>query len=359
MSVAIARAAVAGDPRQSTDDMLLLCLVDPVAVPEARVVAAAARLAETLSRRNGRPVHNPAVIARNLRLLGLLLPLVARRRLEALAIREERRSTIAAEQADLIERLFEVQGIVAQPVRGWDFARRFYPEPLVRHCHALRWLVPDPPAVREIERQLASAGWTATQGAALLAPHKRIFTGPDRIAVELHIRPFGWTTLLPDAGDAGTAAFVAAELIGASITDLFVGNARWAIDLVQLLRQVDVDVSGFARQVDRFGFAGYAATALGRVADMVHPDEVPLRSRLAALRGALADAAHDDSGAVRDIGLLKAMATARRRGFLLRACLRPDLIVTGRRLRAERRARTAGGAAARASLLQRLRDPSH
>ena len=343
------------DPATWTDVLLRLCLVAPDAVPDAPLRASAAMLGANLSARDGQPVLNPAILARNLRAVGLTLPVAAHRRLEALAMREEKRSAIAAEQCAGLERLFGEHGIMLQPVRGWHFARTFYPNPLVRHCHALRWLVSDPRQVQAMATLLVSAGWDRTVAPPVLSPHKQIFTGPGRIAAELHVRPFGWSPLGLDAGDDGDPAFVAAELIGATVIDTVAASLRSTIDLVHLLRRAEPDPRRFAHHADRFGFAGHAAEAVAHVTRLARAEEEPLRSRLAALRSALERVGARDSAAVRDIGLLRRMGADRRGAFLLRSCIRPDLFRAGRRLRAENYAQRVGGSAARASLLQLLR----
>jgi len=343
------------DPALWSDALLRLCLVAPDAVPDAPLRASAAMLGTNLSARDGQPVPNPAILSRNLRAVGLMLPVAAHRRLEALAMREEKRSAIAAEQCAGLERLFGEHGIGLQSVRGWHFARTFYPDPLVRHCHALRWLASYPSQAQAMATLLASAGWNASPASPVLSPHKQIFTGTGRITAELHVRPFGWSPLGLDAGDEGDPAFVAAELIGATVTDHSAASLRSAIDLVHLLRRAEPDPRRFAHHADRFGFAGHAAQAVAHVARLAHAEEEPLRSRLAALRGALERVGARDSAAVRDIRLLRRMGADRRSAFLLRSCIRPDLFGAGRKLRAENHVQRVGGTVARASLLQLLR----
>ncbi|AHE51811.1 nucleotidyltransferase family protein [Sphingomonas sanxanigenens] len=340
------------------DALLPLALAHDGAAPDAALRAAAARLAARLSQRDGGPVPNPAVLAGNLRLLGLSLPVAAHRRLTALALREEKRSAMAAEQGEALEALFRAHGLSVQPVRGWDFARRYYARPLDRHCHALRWLVDDEAAGDRVAALVRAEGWTSIVAAPRLAPHKRIFSGPDRIAVEVHLRPFGWTMLAMEPDARGGAAFAAVELIGSSLVEMSLA-ARWPIDLAALLRHAAPDPDGFVRQVRRFGFAGHADRSLAHLARHVHSDDVVLASRIALLRTALARTGARDDAAIRDVRYLRAMATAGRAGFLLRACGRPDLVGAARAIRAERHAQRSARAAVRASLVRRVRIRSH
>ena len=336
--------------------LVRLCLLDTGRAPDTCARSAADALADHLARREGRPVESPALIARNLRLAGLALPAAAQRRLDALAMREEARSTLAAEHHATLVALFDAAGIAAQPLRGWRFAELFYPDPHVRHSHALRWLVPEPETATRMAAILHDAGWTSRPASSLLASHKRIFAGDGRITAELHVRPFGWSSLQLDDGQTGSSAFAAAELIGSSIVEYRRTVGRWTADLVHLLRLAMPDPAAFAAIVNRFGFVDLAHDRLDHAVRLTSPDDMAVHAAVERLRSALVAIGHArDSRAVRDVRQLAAMRAASGSRFLLQAVRRPDLLLRGRRLRHEQHMQRALNVAGRAGLLNALR----
>lgn len=330
---------------RTQDAALRVCLADPQGGPNDALRRAVGALADLIGRsdRTGQ-VHNPALVIRGLRATGLPFPVAARRSIAALGLREETRSAIAAEQSAQLDGRLDSLDIRYYPVRGWRFARTYYPEPLARHCHALRWLVTDPSDSERLETMLVEEGWTAKSASPLLVPHKTIFGGQGKISVEIHSRPFPWTSLLPSEAEAAGPVFAVAELLGASLVEGHARTGRWAIDLVHLLRRADPDPLHVADIVERYGFSCSAGDRLGLLADLATASEAAVQQRIAALHRAVSPArgrAARDARPVRRLRATLAMATLPRTRFLLSALGRPDLLLPARAVRKEQ---AAGGA---------------
>lgn len=277
-------------------------------------------------------IPHPALLVRGLRASGLSLPTALQRRLEAIGLREEKRSSIAAAQADQLERMLMREGTDPHPLRGWHCARLYYPEPLARHCHALRWLVPSDAERERLASLFAAEGWDTLLPSPLQTPHKIILAGRDRISVELHSHVFPWTDRLPDSNVRSSPEFMAVETIGSAIVEPQARAGLWLVDLVQLLRNERLDATRFAATAQDYGIAATAYHALGRIADLTSPAEAAVHEQIGHLRTMLTK--HPcDARAVSDLLLVQAMANASRAGLLLKAIRRPDLLARGHALR--------------------------
>jgi hypothetical protein len=331
----------AGDSDLFLRAALRVSLADTAIVPDPAMHAAADTVAAWLDD----PAHaktfipHPALIARGLRALGIALPVASRRRLEAAALREEKRSSIAARQAEQLDELLDGHAVDRHPVRGWHFAGLCYPEPLARHCHALRWLVTEATERSRIVDLLAEAGWSHRLAPLLLSPHKAIFAGQDRINVEIHERPLPWTRRLPDRSSLASSDYMAVELIGSALIEPHARIGLWRVDLVQLLRKRPVDPTSFARLASEFGLAAAADRALDDVGDLVATAEAELTETIDAMRFALrqkADGEPRDAPALADLMMLKSMAESSRKRLLLTALRRPDLFMRSYAMRKDR-----------------------
>jgi hypothetical protein len=279
-------------------------------------------------------IPHPALLVRGLRAIGLSLPTALQRRLEAIGLREEKRSSIAAAQADQLERVLRREGIDPHPLRGWHCARLYYPEPLARHCHALRWLVPSDAERERLASLFAAEGWDTLLPSPLQTPHKIILAGRDRISVELHSRVFPWTDRLPDSNVQSSPEFMAVETMGSAIVEPHARAGLWLVDLVQLLRNERLDATRFAATAQDYGIAATTHHALGRIAELTGPAEAAVHEKIRHLRTALTVNKHPrDARAVSDLLLVQAMANASRAGLLLKAMRRPDLLARGHALR--------------------------
>src|SRR5690348_14359869 len=143
------------------DAILMLCLATGKEAGRDRLQAALAIVADGIeaSPAGAALIAHPSLVMRGLDVSGLALPKVPQRRFQAAALREQKRSAIAADQAERLRMLFQNHGLALKPLRGWHFASLYYPEPLARHCHALRWLVPNQALAERLMPMLAAEGW--------------------------------------------------------------------------------------------------------------------------------------------------------------------------------------------------------
>jgi hypothetical protein len=338
--------------------LLRLCLASAHPGDDEGLDLAAERLTRAVTRSGleGLTVHNPAILVAGLAAAKVVLPPATRRRLKALALREERRSVIAAEQCDQLEAAFRDRGVKPTSIRGWRFAETWHPAPLARHCHALRWRAANAGELEAMSAIVTAAAWRAEAPMAL-CPHKRVFVGAGRVAVELHSRDLPWCGQTHGAAVRQSVEFQAAELIGATLVEGSRQSLRWAIDLAFMLRGARLDPARFAEVVAAFGMAAYVDQALELVARCAPRGDEPVQSQIAALRLALARrGAPRDARAVRDLRRLVAISARPRAAFVAALLRRPDLARRSLALRRETRERRRGSAARRAELLGRLRE---
>jgi hypothetical protein len=331
--------STSADANRLRNAILTICLANNNRAGQGRLGDALKVLVEATEREQSLLLPHPALLARGLTAGGLTLPKAGQRRLQAAALRDEKRSAIAANQAEQLDALFQRHAIALHPLRGWHFASLHYPEPLARHCHALRWLVPADGPIEPLVTLLADEGWSNRIPSPLLAPHKIVLAGNGRIDVELHTQPFPWTERRPLGGAEPSSAFTAIELIGAPIVEARSRSGLWLVDLAQLLRRHRIDEAVFADMAGDYGIAATAGNALDTLADLADPDESPLQDQIAHLRAALGkvggQGAHD-APAVIDLEIVQSMAIMSPARLVLKALRRPDLLAASYALRRQR-----------------------
>jgi nicotinamidase-related amidase len=333
------RGRKANPANRFRDAILTLCLATGEEADRARLRGALAIVAEVIeaSHDGTALVAHPALVVRGLDVSGLALPKVAQRRFQAAALREEKRSAIAAAQAGQLRMLFQHHAIEPQPLRGWHFASLYYPEPLARHCHALRWLVSDQALAERLMPMLAAEGWNERRASPALAPHKIVLGGKDRINVELHTQVFPWTDHRPDGQAQTSPEFTAIELIGSTIVEPQSNSGLWLVDLAQLLRRQQLDAVLLAAMAKAYGIAATVSHALETLADLVG-SEASTQQQIHALRAVLEDGQPGvrDAPVVADLRIIQTMAAASPARLLLKALQRPDLLAKGYALRRQR-----------------------
>jgi hypothetical protein len=337
--------------------MVAIALATPEARSDPKLREAMEALVVQLQREapNGLVIVSPSLMARALRGCRLSLPVAAQRKLEALALREEKRSLIAAEQERGLTDLIHAAAIEVTPLRGLSLARNHYPEPLARHCHALRWLVPDGSAANRLAELIGVQGWDWQSPSPLLAPHKLVFEGPGKINVELHRRPFPWTKQLPDRAQLNQIEFALAEIIGSALVEGRAAAGQWVVDVAQMIRTCRIDEERFAAITQRFGFSRWGQEALEIVSRLASDHEQGLQARIEALHDALGDGRMRrlDVRQVRDLRALQSLAAVPRGQFLARGLQRPDLLLRASLLRRHRRLRRQHDAQLRSALRRR------
>jgi putative nucleotidyltransferase-like protein len=321
--------------------LLSLCIATGDDREDDRLTAAASTIVQWMEDpANDRTlIPHPALLVWGLRATSIKLPTASHRRLEAAALREERRSAIAAEQVERLTALLRREAIDHHPLRGWHFAKLYYPDPLARHCHALRWLVQDGPTLESLVKLLAGEGWTIQLRSPLQSPHKIILAGQDRIHVEFHRKLFPWIDRPQGECAPLGPELVAIELIGAALIEPQARSGLWLVDLVQLLRAERVDPARFAGIARDCGIAGAACRALHQIVDLANPATTELLDPVRQLRDALTGNSGErprDARRVTDLLTVQAMADSSRKRFLLKAVRRPDLFSRGYALRKDR-----------------------